>query len=52
MLYAPDGIDVPLSFKLEVPCSNNEAEHEDLIIGLLPKLQMNVRRLLRILRIF
>lgn len=34
MLYASDGTTVLMSFKLEFPCSNNEAEYEALIITL------------------
>lgn len=30
MLYALDGTDMSLSFKLELPCSNNKADYEAL----------------------
>lgn len=32
LLYALDGVDVSLSFKLEFSCSNNEAKDEALFI--------------------
>lgn len=39
MFYAPDGTDVPLFFKLEFPCYNNEGGFEALIIWLVSSLQ-------------
>lgn len=44
-LYAPDGTDVSISFKLKFPCANNEAEYEALFIELVSTLQMGIRRL-------
>lgn len=44
VLYASDGIDVSMSFKLEFLCSNNEAEYDVLIIGIIFILQMGISR--------
>lgn len=33
VLYDSDDISASLSFKLEFSCSNNEAEHDDLVLG-------------------
>lgn len=35
VFYAPDGTNTSLAFKLEFFCTNNEEEHETLIIGLI-----------------
>lgn len=34
MLYAPNGTNVSLTFKLDFPYSNNEAEYEPLVANL------------------
>lgn len=45
VLYAPDGANISLAFKLELFCTNNEAECEVLIIGFISTLKMGVHRL-------
>lgn len=40
VLYAPDGTNISLSYKLEFPYSNYEAEYKVVIIGLIYALQM------------
>lgn len=42
MLYDSDGTDVSLSFKLNFPCSKNEAEYEALVIGLMSALEVGI----------
>lgn len=43
--YALDDNNVSLSFKLEFPCSKNEAEHETMIVGLILALYIEIRKL-------
>lgn len=45
VLYALDGIDVSLSFKVKFPYSNNEVEYKALFIELIVALQIRIRRL-------
>lgn len=45
VLTSPDGVTTALSFKLNFPCTNNVAEYEALIIGLLTAQDMGVRDL-------
>lgn len=45
ILYAPDGTVISLSFKLEIPYSNNEVEFEYLVIGFISALHMGNREL-------
>lgn len=44
VLYDHDGINVSLSFKLEFPWSNNEAECKALILGIVTAVHIEVRR--------
>lgn len=45
MFYAPDGIKISLSFKLEFPYSSAEVKYEALIILLISILLMRICRL-------
>lgn len=45
VLYDSDGVSISLSFKLEFPCSNNVAEYEALILGLIATLKLGVKKL-------
>lgn len=45
MLYAPDDIDISLTFKLKLFCTNRKVEYEALVIGLISGLKVGVRRL-------
>ena len=35
MLTSPEGHEIPLAFKLDFPCTNNEAEYKALLLGLI-----------------
>lgn len=45
VLHAHDGTDVSLSFKIELPCSNNEDEYKTLVTGLISTLQIETPKL-------
>lgn len=45
MLYASDGIDVSLSFKIDFPYSYNDGEYETFVIELIFVLQIRIQRL-------
>ena len=45
VLYHEEDKAVVLSFKLEVPCSNNTAEYEAYLIGLATALEMGIKHL-------
>lgn len=45
VLYNPNGTHVSLSFRPDFPCSNNEAEYETLVIGLVSALRMRIQKL-------
>lgn len=46
VLCAPEGTNISHSFKLEFPCTYNEAEYEAVVIGLTSALRMEIQRLL------
>ena len=45
MLTSPQGQEIPLAFKLDFHCTNNEAEYEALIIGLISTQNVGASRL-------
>ncbi|KAF7839558.1 reverse transcriptase [Senna tora] len=45
VLTSPEGKSIPLSYKLSFPCTNNEAEYEALILGLLVAQYMGIQRI-------
>ncbi|KAF7842062.1 reverse transcriptase [Senna tora] len=45
VLTNPEGKSIPLSYKLSFPCTNNEAEYEALILGLLVAQYMGIQRI-------
>lgn len=45
VLYDAEGVNISLSFKLEFPCSNNVAEYEALLLGLISALKLGVKKL-------
>lgn len=45
VLYAPDGTNISLTFKLNIFSTKNEAEYVVLIVGLISALKMGVYRL-------
>lgn len=44
ILYDLDGVSTSLSFKFDFPCSNNVAEYEALLLGLIPALKLGVKK--------
>ena len=45
MLKSSKGEEVMLSYKLDFPCLNNEAEYKTFILGMLAALELGIRRL-------
>jgi len=48
VLKSPDKVIYPCVIKLEFPCTNNEAEYESLIQGMIISLEMNIEQLIMI----
>lgn len=45
VLQDPDGTTISISFRLEFPCSDNVAECEALVMGLISAFQMGIQKL-------
>ena len=43
VFHTPQGIPIPLSFKLDFPCTNNNVEYEALILGLQATIAMGIK---------
>ena len=43
VLTSPESHEIPLAFKLDFPCTNNEAEYEALLLGLISAQEVGAR---------